>query len=160
MRHSKFNNLLALYKAPTFFEILLTIRSMCFFQFKFSSIITPKNFKECSLFISVSLIFSSGRFNGRVFFTLDLWKKTYFVLLALSDNLFTLNHVLIFTSSLFTVSKSVEISFYLSLVSSANMMGSSKVGFDKSLTNIKNNKGPKMDPWGTPHNIVSTSVLP
>ena len=55
------------FKMPIFLEILFSILSIWFFQVRFSSVITPKNFSTCSLCNSVQFIFKIGKLVVRFF---------------------------------------------------------------------------------------------
>ena len=65
---------------------------MCFFQHRFSSSNTPRNFKHSDRSISLLFIFNFGKRSGISSLLLGLWKNDYFVLLTFSDSLFEINH--------------------------------------------------------------------
>ena len=84
----------SLYSIPIFFDILLSVSSICLFQVIFSSIITPRNLTEDSRLISILLKVIVGNLNGILSHVLGLWKNRYLVFPALRDSLFAINHSL------------------------------------------------------------------
>ena len=116
----------AWYSNPRFFASFFSIVCIWSFYVIFLSIITPKKFIEVVLSIELLAILRSGSFKGMLSLTDFLWNKVYLVFLTFNDNLLAMNYRLIFSSSWFTVAKSVLILLLEKkrLVSSANMMGS------------------------------------
>ena len=105
-------------------------------------------------------IFHLLQIEGVNFFD-DLWKKENLVFWTFNDNLLALNQLLTLVSSLFIFSNKMLMSLCEKkrFVSSANMIGFSTFEvWCKSFTYNRNNKGPKMDPWGTPHVTVTFLV--
>ena len=117
---------------------------------------------EFSLLISMLLNVIVGSCDGKESHIDTLWSKTYFVFVfccffAFSESLFAKNHSLTSFNSLLTIWKSAFIFLREEkrFVSLANIIGSKYfVTSWRSLTTIRNNKGPKIEPWGTPHIIV------
>ena len=58
---------LPLNRTPIFFKILLSTNLICLCQFRFLSIITPRNFNSVTLFRIMLLNFKSGNFRGILF---------------------------------------------------------------------------------------------
>ena len=114
-------------------------------------IITPKNWVLWTWTIT---ILSINTFKFPVFFILFFITKHYKVsFLMFNESLFNLNHLDIFWSSLltFTNSSFIFACWKNRFVSSANMINSAH--FDilvMPLIKRMNNKGPNMEPWGTP----------
>ena len=84
-------------------------------------------------------------------------EKMYLVFLIFNDNLFAVNQPPSFSSSSFTLEKSVLISRceWKRFVSLANIIRSKIFdAFWRSLTSIRNNKGPSIESYGTPHAIL------
>ena len=108
---------------PILLEDLLLTISMCCFQDKFSSMNAPKYFVTCSLLICIFSIRRLGKVCGRDFLFERGWNNNYLVLSRFRDNLFDLNHVETFSSSLFILAKSVSMFLWEinKFVSSANI---------------------------------------
>ena len=84
--------------------------------------------------------------------------KEYLVFLRLSDKLLTLNQFLTFVSSLFIFSTKILLSQCEKkrFAASANIIRFSTFeAWCKSFTYNRNNRGPKKDPWQTPHVTVA-----
>ena len=136
---------------PTDFETFLASFCIWVFQDKCSSSITPKNRTSFTRSISISLI--------------EKCKSSFCLFCFVSNRIkfdfFYVNRKLISLKpaySLFNSLLTISISWFWSLweknmlVSSAKSMKSKAFNtLDKSLMYNKNNYGPKIDPWGTPH---------
>ena len=118
---------------------LFSTTSIWFFHVKFSSLITPRNLPGFSLLISMLLNVMDGSCNRRESHIGSLQSKTYFF--VFSENLASFNSLL---------------RIWKRFVSSANIFGSKCVTLWRSLTKIRNKKGPKIEPWGIPILIVSS----
>ena len=126
---------------------------MCWPHDKCLSIVMPRNFTHSSWFKG---ILSMIIFCDKVTFLRVVWKCIKWVLLIFKDNLLLLNHdetlinskFIIFINSLKLLWDSKM------LVSSANKTND-KMGEELtiSLIYIKNNKGPRIEPCGTPQLI-------
>jgi hypothetical protein len=128
---------------------------MCIWSFhvKFWLKITPKNLvlETCSILV-LSINMSKLLVTGLVLVA----KIMKFVFLIFSDNLFNLNQYDILVSSLLTLAIRLFkfVSLINRLVSSANIiMLNSLETLTMSLIYKMNKRGPRMDPWGTPHLI-------
>ena len=99
---------------------------MCYFQHRFWSSITPRDFKHSDRSISLLFMFNFGKKSRILCLLLNIWKNEYRVLLTFSDSLFEINHWLILSNWRFVVSKSKLISLCVRnrLVSSPNMIRS------------------------------------
>ena len=82
-----------------------------------------------------------------------------FVFLTFNVSLLALNQLDAFASSKLAVSNNLFMSNpeIWNVVSSANNSVKSSVAFGRSFIKIKNNRGPRTEPWGTPHFIVKFS---
>ena len=128
----------------------------------FSSNNTPKNLTAVVLSIALLPIFNSEGFRG-ISLTEFFWKNVYLffffniqwqsVCLKLASN---------FMEFIIYIQKSVKIFRWEKkiLVSSANIMGSKIFqALQRSVTYIKNNKGPSIDPWRAPQVIFAKFVF-
>ena len=139
---------------PIIFVHLLQIFSECFLQFRFVSIVNPRELNS-STFSIITLSNLSVRYYISL---LGTWKIIYLYFDLFSDNLFIFNHSMTLESSAFIKYSLVSISFpkYAKLlnnvVSSAYIMNLNiLLASEKSLIYIMiNNKGPSIEPCGTP----------
>src|SRR5688572_2932413 len=115
---------------------------------------TPKNLTEATCSIVMLLIRIS---HTSVYLSYSLVPNIIkFVFFKLSDNLFTLNQYDNFSNSTFIMEISLPklSSKNKILVSSAKRIKYNKSEqFTMSFTYIKNNNGPRIEPWGTPQHI-------
>ena len=89
----------ALCSIVMFFDISFGIRAMYNFQETFSSMITPRNVTEISLFISKLFSVTAVSFNGVLSLARSLWKSVKFVLRGFREILLKLNQSLTCFSS-------------------------------------------------------------
>ena len=128
---------------------------------RFPSIQTPKNFIEDSRSIVSPFIFSSEAATEYYLFSMICGKKKTCFFLTFNNNLLALIQLLTFVSPLFIFSNKMLMSLCEKkrFLSPASMIGFSTFeAWCKSLTCNRNNKGPKMDLWGTPHVTVTALV--
>ena len=149
-----------LFIIPNVREILFAILAECVLQFINSLMVEPRKLKHETRSICLSLIFRSGISSFAI--TLwYLWKIMNLVFSTLRDNLFTVDQSEIFNSSELIREETLQTSFsapwvnehngLVSVVSSAyKMKFSFLLTVCISFTYMRNNKGPKTDPWGTP----------
>ena len=134
---------------PVAFEILFDTCKIWSFQFNFSSIMIPKNLGFVTSVIELFSIFI-------VNFALHLFRMNsmHWVLSTFNVNLFTFSHFAISFNSVFSIHSisSRFFPFWNKFESSAKKIGIVYLQtLARSFIYTKNNKGPKMDPWGTPH---------
>ena len=131
---------------------------MCSFHDSFLSMITPKNFVFWTSFTSSPSILIAKLGMG-LFLPENIMKWVFFIF---KESLLTRSHLAIsFKSSFIILSIHLgSLPLRNKLVSSANNMGNAELQLDgKSFTYTGNNKGPKIDPCGTPH-FHSGTVCP
>ena len=95
-----------------------------------------------------------GKLQQNIIFVWWFVEKRILVFLKFNDNLLVLNQSLTFVSALLIFPNKTLMSLYekKSSVTSVNMIVFSIFeGWCKSFTYNKNNKGSKMETWGTPH---------
>ena len=114
-----------------FIGILVCTGSMCGFRVIFSSMIISRNFIVVSHFISKLVIVIVGSFNGTLSCACCLWQNIRIWLTVLNK-------------------RSVYLCVQKKLESSANIFESRNlIEFFKLLANIRNSKGPNIEPWRT-----------
>ena len=144
---------------PTVFDSFKQSSLTWFFQVKFESKVIPKY-----LTVETSRMFTPSIFRFNDFYGLSLleWKRKKLVFKILRASLLDFIHLATTLSSWFRIS-SRSLRFLrekYTLVSSANKWKlSSFEVFGKSLIHSNNNRGPRMDPWGTPQEIERESEL-
>ena len=89
-------NCFARHKKPKFFENLFSVVFVSYFQETFLSNTTPKNFMDGVFSITWFHIFNVGNYKGILSLIEYLWNNVCFVFFIFNDNLFALNHWLIF----------------------------------------------------------------
>ena len=136
--------------------------SECVFQFRFVSIVSPKKLNS-STFSIITLSILSVRYCISL---LGTWKIIYLDLDLFSDNLFICNHSITLESSALIKYSLVCILFpkdfklLNSVVSSAYIINLNiLLALEKSLIYMINNKGPSIEPCGTPIVIGRISDL-
>ena len=154
------NTYFNLFNIPIIFVHLLQMFSECLFPFRFVSIVSPKKLNS-STFSIITLSILSVRYCISLFGT---WKIIYLDLF--SDNLFICNHSITLESSAFIKYSLVCILFpkdfklLNSVVSSAYIINLNiLLAWEKSLIYMINNKGPSIEPCGTPIVIGRISDL-
>ena len=119
-----------MYRTPKFFDSLFSKVLIWSIQLRCSSTKIPRNLIKDDCFISSSFIFKAGYRRGRLSLSWGLWKSINLVLSSFKDNLFARNHSDIFRSS----------------------------KLKSFIWRIKRS-GPKTDPCGKPHIIISNSSV-
>ena len=109
-----------------------------------------------SKFLKILLKIHAKQFGNRseiFYFFDDLWKKEYLFFLTFNDNLLRLNQITYIRQFFIHFSNNMLMPLCEKrFMSSPNMIGLSTFEkWCKSFIYNRINKGPKMDPWGTPH---------
>ena len=115
-----------------------------------------------TLFTSFLLMKRVGSSNEMSSHLPAVWKRVYSVLSSFRDIFFALNRILIFCNSNINCSKQILDVFMRKkrFVSWTNTTGCRKLyALYKSLINIMNNRGDKMEPCGKPHLMSWKPVL-
>ena len=147
MGRKRFN----LFSTPAHLASLLDNRSVCGFQDIFSFSRRPKKLKFSTLPKGIPLISKLGTTHW--IFLFIAWKMTYLFFRTFRDNLFTANQSKTLANSVFrSRGDSDEIWMVLfRVVSSAYRMKLKySVQYGMSFIYMRNNSGPKIEPWGTP----------
>ena len=140
-----------LFSTPAYFASLLLKESMWGFQDIFSFSWSPRKLKFFTLSKGVPLISKSGITPSILLFM--AWKITYLVFPIFRDNLLTANQSYTLASSLFMLIRETDgiRIVLLRVVSSAYKIKLKySVQLGMSFIYIRNNKGPRIEPCGTP----------
>ena len=147
MGRKRFNS----FRTPAHLASLLAKRSMCGFQDIFSFNTRPRKLKFCTLSKGIPLISKLEITPSMLLFM--AWKITYLVFLTFRDSLFIASQSYTVANSLFisTGDKDGIWTVLLRVVSSAYRIKlKCSVQFGMSFLYMRNNKGPRMEPCGTP----------
>ena len=136
---------------------------MCYFHDKLWSSKIPRNFIVLTLSMSSFFIFNVGRWEGMLYFLLDLWNREKLFFSTFNGCLFAKNHSLILIDSSLTVLNNVLMLMFMfllkKLVSSANIIGIKTFEeLGRSFAYNKNKTGPSIEPCGTLHLISFFTV--
>ena len=141
---------------PAPFATFLLMYVICGDQFSLQSMMTPRNLVSVTsmiLFLSIDISFLD---RGTYFAV----KSMTFVLSMFRESLLALTHA--YTLAIYLLI-SETISFRLYPVANRFVSSAKRIGmkysetWGKSLIYNKKSKGPRMDPWGTPHLILLRS---
>ena len=153
--HWPYKYLFSIFSIPTVFTILFATSVLWWFQFRCLFIFMPKNTKLSTNSTIVPFILKMGK----ITFFCGIWNTIAFVFFTFNDNLFIFSHsVTLFNSCSVVLASLCLVCAPHNVVSSAYVMKlKCEVDCAMSFMYIMNNKGPSIEPWGTPVVILPSS---